>query len=388
MTPWWLLLVGSAVLAAALAAAVFVAIRSKNMGYWLPAYLVPPQPRETADDHQPLHIFLAICDHWEPQLNRAAPDVAMAKVERWASEYPERYSEFRDSNGRAPQHTFFFPAEEYRPEYIDRISELCRAGYGDVDIHLHHRNDTAAAFEDKLSAFRQTLYDRHGLLRKDPKTGEIVYGFIHGNWALCNSRPDGDWCGVDQELGVLLKTGCYADFTMPSAPNPTQTRIINSIYYARDIPGQRKSHDSGIMAAIGKNAPNDHLLMIQGPLTLDWEDRRSGLFPRIENGDVTAGRAMSMRRMKHWLAAGVHVRGQPNWQFVKLHTHGCNDANMDAWLGDEMLDFHRDMRTIAAQDKHIRYHYVTAWEMAQLVHQAEAGATEPVIGVSSKVITA
>lgn len=386
--PWWLLLVGFAVFAAALATAVFVAIRSKNMGYWLPAYLVQPQPREKPDDGQPLHIFLAVCDHWEPQLNRAAPDVAMAKVERWAREYPQRYSEFRDSNGRAPQHTFFFPAEEYRPEYIDRIGELCRAGYGDVDIHLHHRNDTAAAFEDKLSVFRQTLYDRHGLLRKDPKTGEIVYGFIHGNWALCNSRPDGDWCGVDQELSVLLKTGCYADFTMPSAPNPTQTRTINSIYYARDIPGQRKSHDSGIMAAVGKNATNDHLLMIQGPLTLDWEDRRSGLFPRIENGDVTAGRAMSMRRMKHWLAAGVHVRGQPNWQFVKLHTHGCNDANMDAWLGDEMLEFHRDLRTMAAQNKRIRYHYVTAWEMAQLVHQAEAGATEPVIGVSSKVITA
>lgn len=388
MMPWGLLLIGFAVLVAGLAAGVLVAIRSKNMGYWLPAYLAPPQPRESRSDTKPLHIFLAICDHWEPHLNGAGRDVAMAKVERWAGEYPQRYAEFHDSNGRAPQHTFFFPAEEYRPEYIDRIGHLCRAGYGDVDIHLHHQNDTAAAFEDKLNDFRQTLFHRHGLLRKDPKSGEIVYGFIHGNWALCNSSPDGAWCGVDQELSVLLKTGCYADFTMPSAPNPTQTRIINSIYYARDIPGRRKSHDFGIMASVGENAPIDHLLMIQGPLTLDWEDRRSGLFPRIENGDVTACRAMSMRRMKHWLSAGVHVQGQPNWQFVKLHTHGCNDANMNVWLGENMLQFHRDLRIMAEQDRRVHYHYVTAWEMAQLVHQAEAGATEPVIGVSSKVMTA
>lgn len=376
----WVVIIACALAGAVLAAGVLLAIRRKNMGYWLPAYLVPPEPRETPDADKPLHIFLTICDHWEPQLNGAAQPVAMAKVERWARDYPQRYGEFRDSDGRAPQHTFFFPAEEYRPEYLDRIGDLCRAGYGDVDVHLHHNDATAAALEDQLEAFRQTLFHRHGLLRKDPRTGEIVYGFIHGNWALCNSRPDGAWCGVDQELSVLLKTGCYADFTMPSAPSPTQTRIINSIYYARDIPGRRKSHDTGVRAAVGQPAPDDHLLMIQGPLSLDWEQRRRGLIPRIENGDVTAGRAMSKRRLNHWMGAGVHVKGQPNWQFVKLHTHGCNDANMAAWLGDEMLQFHRDLRAMAEHDARIRYHYVTAWEMAQLVHQAEAGASEPVIG--------
>jgi hypothetical protein len=384
----WLVIVGFAVAGAILAAGILLAIRRKNMGYWLHAYLVPAQPREAANDDNPLHIFLAICDHWEPQLNGASPTVAMAKVERWVQEYPQRYAEFRDSDGRTPQHTFFFPAEEYRPEYLDKIGELCRAGYGDVDVHLHHKDDSAAALEDKLDAFRKTLFDRHGLLRKDPRTGEIGYGFIHGNWALCNSAPDGAWCGVDQELSVLLKTGCYADFTMPSAPSPTQTRTINSIYYARDIPGQRKSHDVGIIASVGRPAPRDHLLMIQGPLTLDWEQRRAGILPRIENGDVTAGRAMSMRRLKHWLSAGVHVRGQPNWLFVKLHTHGCNDANMEAWLRDEMLQFHRGLSSMAQQDRRFNYHYVTAWQMAQLVHQAEAGATVPVKGVSPQVVSA
>lgn len=381
---WFAVLSILAVLA--IIAALFV-IRKKNMQYWLPAHLVPARPAEPPAEGKPLHVFIAICDHWEPQLNGAAPSVAMVKVERWASEYPRRYDAFRDSDGRMPQHTFFFPAEEYRPEYLDRIADLCRAGFGDVEVHLHHRDDTAAALEDKLNDFRHTLFHRHGLLRQDPRTGEITYGFIHGNWALCNSRPDGAWCGVDQELTVLLKTGCFADFTMPSAPSATQTKIINSIYYARDIPGRRKSHDQGILASVGQRAPDDHLLMIQGPLSLDWDSPRYGVLPRIENGDITAGRAMSERRLKHWLRTGVHVRGQPNWLFVKLHTHGCNDANMNAWLGDEMLQFHADLQAMAGADRRLHYHYVTAWEMAQLVHQAEAGAVEPEIGAPSKLVS-
>jgi hypothetical protein len=96
---------------------------------------------------------------------------------------------------------------------------------------------------------------------------------------------------------------------------------------------------------------------------------------------------MSERRLKHWLRTGVHVRGQPNWLFVKLHTHGCNDANMNAWLGDEMLQFHADLQAMAGADRRLHYHYVTAWEMAQLVHQAEAGAVEPEIGAPSKLVS-
>ena len=72
------------------------------------------------------------------------------------------------------------------------------------------------------------MAERHGLLSRDRYTGEVGYGFIHGNWALDNSRPDGRMCGVDNELDVLRETGCYADFTLPSAPSPTQTRKINS----------------------------------------------------------------------------------------------------------------------------------------------------------------
>jgi hypothetical protein len=362
---------------------VWWAIRSRDMQYWLPSYVLPRDPSGRRDlplaDDETVHVFIGVCDHFEPEFAKPSKQASCERVRRWTEDYPRLFGQFRDAGGRPPQWTFFFPEEEYAPEYLDPLARLCDAGYGDVEIHLHHDNDTADAVRETLERFKETLYYRHGLLRQDPATGEIAYGFIHGNWALCNARPDGRWCGVNDELTILKETGCYADFTMPSAPSPTQTRTINSIYYARDVGGRPKSHDNGIRSRAGRTSPGDHLLMIQGPLLLDWESRKWGLIPRIENGDLHTGRPATWRRMQLWLRAGVHVAGRPNWKFIKLHTHGCNDANANTLLSPEMQQFHRDLAAHAAENPRFRYHYVTAWEMAQLVRQAESGAREPIL---------
>lgn len=365
----------SAMPAAAVAAgslAVWAAVRHRQMHRWLPEYLFPArwQPPVTLD-RAPVDVFIAVCDHFEPEVGRPGRRTACERVDRWHEAYPRLFSRFRDSRGRPPQHTFFFPADEYAAEYVDPLADLCARGFGDVDIHLHHDHDTAEGLREKLETFKGTLADQHGLLRRDPQTGEVVYGFIHGNWALCNSRPDGRWCGVAEEIPILLETGCYADFTMPSAPSDTQTRTINSIYYACDRPGRTKSHDRGIPARVGAAPPANSLLMIQGPLGLNWRDRKWGILPRIENGDLHAPNPPTWPRMLDWLKAGVRVQGQPNWVFVKLHTHGCKPGNIDLWLGDRVQQFHAELAGQAAANPLFRYHYVTAWEMAQLVHSAE-----------------
>jgi hypothetical protein len=339
---------------------VLFAIRQRNMHYWIKSYYFPSERAEPVVDQQPVDVFLAICDHWEPEGERASKALALERVHQWTTRYPEAFRTFRDHNGRPPQHTFFFPQEEYRPEYLDPLAKLCAKGFGDVEIHIHHDGDSAAQLQDKLEVFRDTLFHRHGLLRRAPQTNEILYGFVHGNWALCNSRPDGRWCGVDQELAILKRTGCYADFTLPSAPSPCQTSTINSIYYAKDIPGQRKSHNTGVRS--------------RGPLALDWHGSR--LLPRIENSDLTAGRPPTPDRMQRWMNAAVHVAGRPNWKFVKLHTHGCEDRNLDLLLGQQMKTFHANLADLQANNPMLRLHYVTAWEMAQLVHQAEADGTK------------
>lgn len=344
----------------------------RNMHLWLPEYAFPSRPRPAVSlDREPVDVYIAVCDHYEPEWGRPGKQTAVERVERWCREYPRLFSRFRDCDGRPPQHTFFYPADEYAPEYLDRLAELCSAGYGDVDVHLHHDNDTAEGLRETLLSFKNTLHNRHGLLRHDPITGEVVYGFIHGNWALCNSRPDGRWCGVAEEIPILLETGCYADFTMPSAPSDTQTSTINSIYYATNRPGQTKSHDRGIPARVRATPPRDSLLMIQGPLVLNWHARKWGLFPRIENGDIHAGQAPTWPRMLDWLRAGVRVVGQPNHVFVKLHTHGAKPGNIDLWLSDKVQAFHAELTRQARENPLFRYHYVTAWEMAQLVHDLE-----------------
>ncbi|QDT43115.1 hypothetical protein Pan241w_32120 [Gimesia alba] len=362
-----------------LTSGIWLAIRARNMQYWLPAYFVRKKIDETItfSPAQPRHIFIAVCDHFEPEWGNPVKSEALARIDRWCEEYPARFSQFSDSRGQVPQHTFFFPQDQYAPEYLDRLAALCKQGFGDVDVHLHHDNDTAEGLRQKMNEFRQTLFDRHGLLRKDPQTGEIVYGFIHGNWALCNSRPDRRWCGVENEIDILLETGCYADLTMPSAPSDTQTQIINSIYYAKDIPGQCKSHNQGTLASVGHSPEEDSLLMIQGPLRLDWSKRKWGFLPRIENSDLHGGRPATLNRFQHWLAADVHVTGRPDWTFIKLHTHGAKPRNIDTLLGPETEAFHAALRDEAKQHPEWKYYYVSAWEMAALIHQAEQGATAP-----------
>lgn len=365
------------IVATAISLKVWSKVRDIGLDRWVPSYVFPAElkPRVSIEN-DPIDLFIAVCDHYEPEWGNPDVATALSRVQRWHDEYPRRLGRFTDVDGRSPRHSFFFPQDQYRPEYIDVLAKLCEQGYGEVDIHLHHHDDTPEGLEEKLDSFRQALYHQHGVLRRDPITNEIVYGFIHGNWCLCNSRRDGQWCGVDHEIPILLKTGCYADFTMPSAPSDTQTTTINSIYYAQDIPGQRKSQDQGIRAEVGRAAPDNSLLMIQGPLTFDWSRRKMGIVPKIENGDLLGNHPPTVERMKLWADACVTVKGQPNWRFAKLHTHGCKPSNMEMLLGPKAEKFHQGLADFHAVHPNFRYHYVSAWEMAQLVHQAESGASK------------
>ncbi|HEY2893572.1 MAG TPA: hypothetical protein VGJ16_05145 [Pirellulales bacterium] len=328
------------------------------------------RPRRLPD--RPLHVLICIADHFEPQRGNASASLARERVGRWLTEYPRLAERYADSRGRMPQHTFFYPAEEYEPEHLDALATLNERELGDVEVHLHHDRDTAESLREKILDFTGQLRHVHGLLELD-ELGRASYGFIHGNWALDNSRPDGRWCGVNNELSVLLETGCYADFTMPCAPAGAgcQTRTINSIYYATDDPARPKSHDLGAAAKAEVHSPPDSLLMIQGPLALDWRWRKWGLIPRIENGDLTQRRPPTIERLWNWIAAGVGVVGCDHWRFVKLHTHGALEPNTGMLLGEPMRGFHAALARFAAGNDWFHYYYVTAREMAAAVHWLE-----------------
>lgn len=350
-----------------------VRLRMRLNGYerWVLPYLLDT-PRRMGAGRGPVHLILAIADHYEPKGGGASAEQARARVGRWLEDYPRRLGGFRDSDGRPPRHTFFYPAEEYEAGLLDDLGGLCRDGYGEVEVHLHHDGDTSENLRRTLLGFKETLHARHGLLPVDPATGGVVYAFVHGNWALDNSRPDGRWCGVDDELSILRETGCYADFTMPSAPHPTQVATTNRIYYATDDPRRPRSHERGVEVGRGA-APAGGLLMVQGPLVLDWGRRKWGVVPRLDNGALQRGQEPSMRRLGNWLRAGVRVPGRPDWCFVKLHAHGAHEHSHEALLGGPMVRFHEALAARAGRDPGFRYHYVTAREMVNLVEAAAAG---------------
>ncbi len=347
-------------------------LRRRGLDRCLATYIREIPRRQTPPPGQPVHVLLCLADHYEPKGGRASPEVARGRVGRWVRDYPRLFGGFRDGDGRPPQHTFFYPIEEYEPEYLDALAELCRAGYGEVEVHLHHDGATAEELAEQLEGFKDLLARRHGLLSRHRDTGELAYGFIHGNWALNNSRPDGRWCGVNDEIRVLRATGCYADFTLPAAPDPSQTRKINSIYYAASDPHRPRGHDWGREVGTGP-APADTLMLIQGALVLNWGRRKWGLVPRIENSCIQGSQAPDMRRLNLWLKAGVRVAGRPDWYFVKLHTHGAKEANQAVLLGEAMVRFHEELARRTEREPSFHVHYVTAREMYNLARAAEAG---------------
>lgn len=349
--------------------------RARNAQIWLPSSVrgdwAGRRERATRRRRRPVHVMFCVADHFEPAWGRPDLDVERRRVEHWVSAYPEIADRFRDSDGQPPRHTFFYPAEEYRPEHLESLAQLVRGGYGEVEVHLHHDDDTSDGLSDKLNTFTAQLQS-HGLLGSRRADGRRAFAFVHGNWSLDNSRPDGRWCGVNDELRVLSECGCYADFTLPSAPSPTQTRRINSIYYAEDDPDHPKSHDDGTEVSVG-GEPCGDLLLVQGPLRLHWPGGRFGLLPYIENGDCGACLPPSARRVRAWVETGICVAGRPEWVFVKVHTHGCQERSWPALFGEPARRMHRCLTEEFNDDDDFVLHYVTAREVCNIVKAAERG---------------
>jgi hypothetical protein len=344
---------------------VLARLRQKNLHTWLPDYARHLVRRARAPRPVgPRHVLFALCDHYEPLWGHAADGVGKARVDAWADGYPA-LGRFRDSDGRPPRHGFFFPGEEYRPYFLDRLGELARGGFGEVEVHLHHEDDDAASVSAKLEdALR--LFAQHGHISRDA-AGAYRWAFIHGNWSLANGRPDGKWCGVDDELPVLHRLGCYADLTFPSAPDPCQPDKVNQIYWPTGNLDERRSYEHGERARVGTHH-DDRLLMITGPLALARKGNRG---VRIENSAITGDDPPTAARVKTWIDQAIQVEGRPEWVFCKVHTHGAIEKTATSLLGDGGRVLHEALAAYKSGDW--RLHYVTAREMFNVARAAMDG---------------
>jgi hypothetical protein len=322
----------------------------------------------------PVDIFLCLVDHYEPQLGRPATALARERVDDWLCRYPRIAERHRDSDGHVPAHSFFYPWDEYDPWELSGIVELCAAGFGEIEVHLHHRDDTEATLRRKL---RDAVgcYRRHGALSTWPD-GRPAWGFIHGNWALANSRCENgrNFCGVNNEIDLLLSEGCYADFTFPAWQHTAQPRQMNSIYYAQSASVRPKSYDRGIEARVG-HTDQEGLLLVQGVLS-PFLDRNGRMRVAMDDSDLAAYRRYSPDRLDRWLRAGIHVAGRPDCIFIKLHCHGAEDRNRAALLGEDLDALFTDAEARYNDGVRYRMHYVTARETFNIVKAIEAGVQD------------
>jgi hypothetical protein len=208
------------------------------------------------------------------------------------------------------------------------VPQLVYDGYGEIDLHVHH-DELGTAEENRKHMVEETRFflvdcRRWGMFTTAEAVPQTRFAFIHGMWALDNSRrlggADGhqsQYCGVDTELSALRELGCYADFMFPSH-NVMDPQVKNDIFYARD------------------------------------DD-------------------------KPW------SYGNPDWVFVKLHTHGVqqqgvgirsttSEGTSTLW-GDEAEAFWSHVEAKHSDGRQYRVHYMSAREACNVVRAAQDGRT-------------
>jgi len=340
--------------------------RVSNALRWLPGYAWQAMARPSSRGR--VHLLIAVADHFEPAIvpgdgrARASHDEQARRLDAWCRDYPALVDAFRDRDGRPLCHTYFYPAEQYQADLVERLAEHCHGGWGEIEIHLHHgveSPDTPENTRRQLIEFRDALAFRHGCLSYEVGSELPRYAFVHGNFALANSS-EGRNCGVDSEMQILAETGCYADLTLPAAPfHPAQTAKINALYEIAGPLSERAPQQRGTDLTIGKR-PEVLPLMVQGPLMLDFGRRG------IENGALTGPNPPSLDRLRLWKRAGIGVRGRPDWRFIKLHCHGMDPTQRESVLGGPARRFLREL-VEGAEDRGETLHFVTAREMVNII---------------------
>ena len=361
-----------------------MSITGKRLRYWLPYYLWSRLfPREKPDPTQPIHLFLCVVDHFEPFNGNVDYKTALERVKAWRRKYPEFADRHRDAEGKPIQHTWFYPPH-LDHSLLPYLVELCQAGYGDIEMHLHHNHmkpfpDTSRTLKDKILKCIDD-YGKYGIFCQP--NGYPRFAFIHGDWSLDNSGGD-HLCGVNDELMILNECGCYADFTFPCL-NRSQPKMVNQIYYAFDDPAKPKSYNRGMPVRVGMDAPDQALLMVQGILGLRYDKNKKYRFA-IEASDLDSGDPPTPARVDYWVKNGISLKGKPDWKFIKLHTHGAPEIRWSTNFGEYA---HRVFDHFGSKYNNRKFilHYLTAREFCNLIKFAQNKNDESLIGSKDYLI--
>ena len=354
---------------------------------WLcryPGWRLKELLRRTTENVDDPHLIIVIANHFEPAYNEEpnhaggmgiplSEDEQIRRLEVWCDTARAIGNAVRDHDGTPFRHTNFYPAEQYYKSLLDQLAALQADGFGEVEIHLHHgvqAPDSAQNFKRVLTDFRDALVEEHNCLSAPKSGGPPMYGFVHGNWALANSAGN-RFCGVDEEMQILKDTGCYADFTLPSAPDRSQVPRLNAIYQCGGPLDRAVPHYIGPGVKVGERPSTP--LIFTGPLVFDWRKRVFGLpMPRLENGGLTNRSPFDLRRAELWRNARITVTGRSEWVFAKLYCHGFFPDDQSWVIGDHMRRS-LEMFLDSTNQTGLKVHFATAREAFNMVIAAADG---------------
>ena len=340
----------------------------------------------------PRHVLFAFVDHFEPTGSAPGPEVTA-----WVDDYMAMASRHVDGDGRHPVHSYFLlfgsvpigktstcvPAIDPAclEQTLIQLNQATYAGYGEIEFHCHHGlEDEGQRTEEEatrelldLIAQARVSFNEHGALLTAESSPRFTFGFIHGMWALDNSRigPGLNWascrqfCGVNRELALLRAQNAYADFTFP-AWGTMEPYLRDAIFYAADDeePTSYRNRANTRLVEVGQ-PPWGDLMIVEGPQ---------------DNANIGPCDWPSLWRMHGWVARNIHVLGNDQWVFVKVHTHGCadnvaNQAVRDVFFGVGSDRFYSDIEREYNDGVAWKLHYVSAREMYNIIKAAEAGKT-------------
>jgi hypothetical protein len=175
-------------------------------------------------------------------------------------------------------------------------------------------------------------------------------------------------------MQILAETGCYADFTLPSAPDQSQVPKINAIYECGAPLSEPVPHRSGVNLKVGR--PFNGPMIFTGPLVFDWSRRIRGLpVPRIDGGALAQNQPLTFERFERWRKASIGVVGLPQWVFIKLYSHAFFTWDQDCMIGEQMRRFMSELLELADRTRDWKIHFASCREAYNMVVAAVEGKT-------------
>ncbi|MDR1383837.1 MAG: hypothetical protein LBJ67_08350 [Planctomycetaceae bacterium] len=341
---------------------VCVAMWRWNTYRWVPRYLLMGASQETVPDSEK-HLIFVMVDHYEHFAGGVIPQ-AVENNRIWCEKFRQISDKYRDNYGNKFRYTWFYPYDHHIDGIMYELSDMALHGYGEVEMHWHLPTDGTINPQTYPQKLHEALewYHQFGAMITEEETPRTAFAYVSGNWDLDASQtPKSN--GLTNQITVLHKSGCYADFTFSTINSNSQPRKINSIYYVVDDPNKPKSHDTGIDAKIGKQPTENQFMIFEGPTTINWHGR-------LEYGAIESDLRFKPERIPKWMEANIHVKGRPEWVFVKVYSHGAQSQKIV--LAHDMEYMLQSLQQYSKEHK-IQLHFMTAREAYNVVKAAESG---------------